>query len=502
MRADCVVIHPDDNVAVATRPLASGETVFAGAVRLLVRNKVPFGHKLAICAVPAGSHVTKYGRPIGRALQDIQQGVHVHIHNCRSERDVPQYAVDPAAVAAAWRGIDRCDITINGWPDDSGLTGYPRSHGRPGIRNHVLVLPAVQCANGVVDRISREIAGVVTIPHIYGCSQVAPDLAQTVRVLEGFATHPNVGATLLVALGCEEVPFERLAARIAESGRPSALVVIQEVGGSQAAFDRARSILREFDEELCDARRAPIDVADLLIGLECGGSDAWSGVTANPAVGRACDRLVAAGGSAILAEVTEFIGAEHLLAQQAESAEVARRIAEVVYRRERGLIERGVDLRGAQPAPGNIAGGLTTLEEKSLGAIAKGGSTLVREVIAYSHVPSRQGLLIMDTAGNDPESVTGMVAAGAQAVLFTTGRGSPSGCPIAPVVKIATNTPMFAALRDDMDVDAGSILGGEPIDSVGERILVELINVVNGQLTCAERWGHQEFAIEAVAPRV
>jgi altronate dehydratase large subunit len=497
-----VVIHPDDDVAIATRRLVAGEKVAAGGKRVDVLETIPFGHKLAIHPVLAGHPVRKYGRCIGRALEDIQVGTHVHVQNCGSERDTPTSTLCPAIAAAPGFGTEHGGGSDRDWPSEARLTGYPRSRGRPGIRNHVLVLPTVQCANGVVERVSREIHGVVTIPHIYGCSQVAPDLAQTVRVLEGFATHPNVAATLLVALGCEEVPYQQLADRVAASGRLSALLVIQEEGGSRRTFQQATGILREFSTEAAAAQRVALSPSDLLIGLECGGSDAWSGVTANPAVGVASDTVVAAGGTVILSEATEFIGAEQRLAVQAASREIGQRILDLVRCRERALRDRGLDLRGAQPAPGNVAGGITTPEEKSLGAIAKGGHTPVREVLAYAQAPSRPGLVIMDTAGNDAESVTGMVAAGAQAVLFTTGRGSPAGCAIAPTMKIATNTPMHEAMHEDMDLNAGSILDGESIEAAGERIVSLLAAVACGKLTAAEHWGHREFAIEAVAQRV
>jgi altronate dehydratase large subunit len=241
----------------------------------------------------------------------------------------------------------------------------------------------------------------------------------------------------------------------------------------------------------------------LIVGVECGGSDAWSGITANPAVGAASDLVVQAGGTVILSEITEFIGAEHLVAARAINPQVGQQIIKAVLDREQDAGRMGVDMRGSQPTPGNMAGGLTTIEEKSLGAILKGGGTLVREFVPYARRPTQRRLVAMDTPGNDVESVTAMVAGGAQVVVFTTGRGSPTGCPIAPVIKVASNSAMFLRLRDDMDVDAGTILSaGEPVASVGQRIFDEIVAVAGGKSTAAEAWGHKEFAISAIGPRL
>ncbi|HEY65987.1 MAG TPA: UxaA family hydrolase [Caldilineae bacterium] len=380
--------------------------------------------------------------------------------------------------------------------------GYRRRDGRVGVRNHVLVLATVHCANAVVERIGRIVPGVVALPHIYGCSQLGDDLHQTRRVLEAYASHPNVGAVLLVGLGCETLSAAEMAERLAAQGVVVQHLTIQEEGGSRATLDRGTGIARELLQEMVAATREPVPISELVVGVECGGSDAWSGVTANPALGVASDLLVNAGGTVILSETPEFIGAEHLLAARAASPQVAQRIMEIVARREAGVRRMGVDIRGANPTPGNMAGGLTTIEEKSLGSISKGGSTPVQEVIGYAYPPSRRGLVVMDTPGNDLQSVTAMVAGGAQVIVFTTGRGTPSGDPIVPVIKVATNTPMYERLRDDMDVNAGTILEGEPLVDVGRRIFEEIITVANGKRTAAEIWGHREFAIETIGPRM
>ena len=331
--------------------------------------------------------------------------------------------------------------------------------------------------------------------------ELGGDLAQTTRVLEGFAAHPNVASVLLVGLGCESLDTAALAERLAAAGVVVRRLTIQEAGGAATAAKGA-ALAAELLADAANARREPIPLSELILGLECGGSDAWSGITANPALGIASDRVVAAGGTVILSEIPEFIGAEELLAARATPA-LADEIRAAVYRGEDAARVMGVDMRGAQPTPGNIAGGLTTIEEKSLGAITKGGSSAVQALIGYGCRTTVRGLVLMDTPGNDAESVTGMVAGGSQVVAFTTGRGTPLGCPIAPVIKIATNTPMAERMADDIDLDAGiAISAGEPLEAVGARILAEVVAVASGKETAAERWGNGEFAINVIGPRV
>jgi len=502
-----LILHPSDHVGIATAPLAKGETALAGEARIRCLDPIPFGHKVAVRPVGEGEAILKYGFPIGRARRAIGAGEHVHVHNCRSTRGRPE---GTASVVAGPQGITGRGFSTpqaNAAPLPA-LSGYRRADGRIGFRNHLLVLPTVQCANGVVERIGRSVSDAVALPHAYGCSQIGADLEQTTRVLEAFAGHPNVGAVLLVSLGCETLDARAMADRLRAAGRAVELLVIQEVGGTEKAYEAAPRIIEGLRETLRSIARVEVLASDLIVGVECGGSDAWSGVTANPAVGSACDRIVASGGTVILSEVTEFIGAESVLAARADREEVSREILRIVQDREEAVRAGRRSAAGRASefpedlAPGNVEGGLTTIEEKSLGAIAKGGTSPVREVVAYGRRPIRKGLVVMDTAGNDPESVTGMVAGGAQIVLFTTGRGSPTGCPVAPVIKVATNTSMFSALRGDMDANAGTILDGEPTDGVGARIAETLARVAGGALTAAERGGHGVFAIERLGPKV
>jgi altronate dehydratase large subunit len=506
---DAILMHPGDNVALAVADLPAGHVIEVGGHRLALPGPIPAGHKFALESIRACDIVYKYGQPIGRATQDIPAGGHAHVHNVESLRGRGDLPAGSESVSA---GDLRSDLSAVSLPEPldpvalglpGTFMGYRRKDGRVGVRNHVLVLATVQCANAVVDRIGQAVPGVVSLSHVWGCSQIGDDLTQTRRVLEEFAGHPNVGAVLLISLGCESLPAAEMAEKLAASGVLCRLLTIQEEGGSRATLARGQAIAQELLQQVAGARREPVPVSELVLGVECGGSDAFSGVTANPATGVASDLLVAAGGTVILSEVPEFIGAEHLLAARAASPEIARQIGEAVARAEAGATRMGVDLRGAQPTPGNIAGGLTTIEEKSLGAIEKGGASIVRQYVPYAHRPATSGLVVMDTPGNDPESVTGMVAGGAQIVVFTTGRGSPTGCPIAPVIKVASNSPMYRRLRDDMDIDAGTVIEeGEPLSSAGRRIFDEVCVVAEGKQTAAEEWGHKEFAINVIGPRL
>lgn len=503
-RVEALLMHGDDNVLLAVDNLPAGHVIRAGGTPVVLPAPIPSGHKLARRAIAAGETVLKYGQPIGRATAAIAAGEHVHVHNVESLRGrgdlaEPLPVVPGRGPASATRSPAAALARV-----DPGLSflGYRRHDGRAGTRNHVLILPTVQCANAAVRRIGQLAPDVVALPHVYGCSQLGDDLAQTTRTLEGFASHPNVAAVLLVALGCESLDAAGLAGRLAAAGVNVRLLNIQDEGGAAATAERGAAIAAGMLAEAQLLERTPIPLSELIVGLECGGSDAWSGITANPALGIASDMLVATGGSVILSETTEFIGAEHLLAARA-LPEQAERILAAVRRGEDLARRMGVDMRGAQPSPGNIAGGLTTIEEKSLGAITKGGSSPVQEMVPYACRPTRRGLVLMDTPGNDPESVTGMVAGGAQVVVFTTGRGSPTGCPIAPVIKLASNTPMALRMKDDIDLDAGTILSaGEPLVDVGERIFAEVIAVASGKETAAERWGYAEFSINMIGPRV
>ncbi len=515
LAVDALLMHPEDNVLLAVTDLPAGHETSAGGPALTLPVDISAGHKLARRAITAGELVVKYGQPIGRATADIGPGEHVHVHNVESLRGRGDWDAGTGGggdAVTGRRGESKTLSSVVGRRSSvvghsssvvpTTFPGYRRRDGRVGVRNHVLILASVQCANGVVRRIAQLAPGVVPLTHIYGCSQLGDDLAQTTRTLEGFAAHPNVAAVLLVGLGCESLDTAGLAERLAAAGVTVRRLSIQEAGGSVATAERGAAIARELLAHASQAQREPVPLSELVLGLECGGSDAWSGITANPALGIASDGIVAAGGTVLLSETPEFIGAEELLAARADPP-LAGAIRAAVYRWEDAARRMGVDMRGAQPTPGNIAGGLTTIEEKSLGAITKGGSAPVQALIGYAERPAVRGLVLMDTPGNDAESVTGMVAGGAQIVAFTTGRGTPLGCPIAPVIKIATNSHLARQMADDIDLDAGRIISaGASLEEVGGRILAEVIAVASGQDTAAERWGHGEFAINVIGPRV
>ncbi|MGI6576140.1 MAG: UxaA family hydrolase [bacterium] len=377
--------------------------------------------------------------------------------------------------------------------------GYTRPDGQVGIRNHLLVISTVVCANGTAKKIADQIMGAVAITHEHGCGAHYPaDVGQTHRTLVGFGKNPNVGACIVVGLGCEGVKPAKVAADIAQSGKPVACIVIQEEGGTVNAISRGAKVGREMLEDLSRQRREEHNLEKLILALECGGSDTTSGIAANPAVGVASDLLINNGGTSILSETTELVGAEHILAERAVNEEVAKQILDVVARAETHGHNLGYNMSNL--APGNRAGGLSTVEEKSLGCVHKAGSAIVQEVIDYAYIPTKQGLIIMDTPGYDVESITGMVAGGAQVVVFTTGRGTPVGCPIAPVIKVTGNTSTFQKMQDNIDINAGKIVDGvNTVQEVGEEIFAEILAVANGKLTKAEQFELGEFAIWRLA---
>jgi altronate dehydratase large subunit len=379
---------------------------------------------------------------------------------------------------------------------DATFLGFRRADGSLGVRNHVLVLPTVVCANAVIERIDRELGRFALATHQHGCGQVGDDLALTTTTLSGFATNPNVGAVVLVSLGCESNQPAQIADAVERAGRPVRVCRIQDLGGTSATFARVAELAEEMERELARQEREEVPLAELVVGLECGGSDSWSGITANPALGRAADRLVAAGGTAMLAETPEIIGAEHLLAERAVDEAVAGRLLEAVAAWEAHAHRTGVDVRGAQPAPGNIAGGLTTIEEKSLGAVQKGGSTALTEVLPFGARPARRGLVFMDTPGHDIEQLTGMAAGGAHVVCFTTGRGTPTGCPIVPTLKISTNVRTSSLFAEHIDIDAGRVATGEAtLDEVADEIFRAIVRTASGEPTAAERLRQRDFAL-------
>ena len=383
--------------------------------------------------------------------------------------------------------------------------GYARRDGSVGVRNHVLVVPTVICSAVVAERIAAAIAPVGTaLPHLAGCGQLGPDMTITHDTLTAYCRHPNVGAVIVVALGCEQVVAQRLADEARRHDKAAAVIAIQREGGTVRATTKGIDIARQMAVALSKVERTWYDVSALTVSVKCGGSDYTSGLASNPAVGRVADALVDRGGSIVLGEIAEIMGAEHLLAARASSPDAAAHLLRIVNRVEAEAMALGLDIRGTQPSPGNIRGGLTTIEEKSLGATHKAGErTRLVDVVTYAAPIAKRGLTVMDTPGLDVESVTGMVGGGSQVVLFTTGLGTPTGNPVAPVIKITGNARTAETMADNIDLDVSGVIANvESLDAAANRLFEELIEVASGRGTAAERLGHREFAIHRRNPTI
>ena len=382
------------------------------------------------------------------------------------------------------------------------FSGYPRPSGPPGVRNYVAVIPTSVATAAIADEIAeRSGPNVRSTPHQMGADPPDGAREQIERTLVGVGTNPNVGAAVVLGLGTERIAIDDVADGIAAADRDVETVSVRDVGGTTAAVEAGVEHASTLWTEIEGLQRTECDASELRFGVECGGSDATSGIAANPAVGAACDRLVRDGGTATFSETPEFIGAEHILADRCVDDELRERLLDRVDLRESMAELMGVDLRGAQPSPGNQEGGLTTIEEKSLGAISKGGTTPVRGLVEYAEeLPVGGGLVLMDTPGYDVESVVGKVAGGAQVIAFTTGRGSTTGNPLAPVIKVTGNPKTAERLANNMDVDASTVIEGESLDAVGERIYETLLSVASGERTAAEVRRLEEFAINELQP--
>lgn len=369
--------------------------------------------------------------------------------------------------------------------------GYPRPDGSVGTRNHVGVISTVTCANDVAHWISTQVQGCTAFTHQQGCGQSKPDMDLVHRVLTSLGCHPNLAAVLLVSLGCEGA-VEHIREGIAATGKRVEKIVIQDLGGAGPALEKGTGLAREMVTQASGLRPEEVDDSKLMIGVKCGASDTTQGLGANPAVGAACDLLVAKGGRCIFGETPEMMGAEHILARRASTPEVGQKIIDIVNRFERRALDMGVDIRGANPSRGNIAAGLTTIEEKSLGAIVKGGTTPIMGVCEQGERPQGKGLFILDGPGQEPKAVTALAAAGAQVILFATGIGAPQGFPFVPVVKVTANPKTYAHLPDHMDVYV-DIFGEAGMEELGAMIYRETLEVASGKKTKAEALGYGGF---------
>jgi len=369
--------------------------------------------------------------------------------------------------------------------------GYERVNGTVGTRNYVGLLSTVVCANEVTDAVSSQVQGTVSFLHQQGCCQTPVDIERVNNTLSRLGQNPNLYGVILISLGCESTDVSTVAQTIASSGKPVEVVVIQETGGAARSIAQGSLVAQKMVQQASAEARRPCSIDRLVLGLKCGSSDTTSGLAPNPALGIASDLLVEAGATSVLGEVTEFIGAEHLLARHAKNPEIGQGIIDLVERMENRAKSVGADIRGGQPTGGNIKGGLTTIEEKSLGAIAKAGNAPIQAVYEYGEIPQERGLVVMDSPGREPEILTGLAACGCNVIVFTTGRGAPQGFPFVPVIKVTGNRNTWENLQDHMDLNVSGVMEGtETLPAAGKRIVEEIIDVASGKLTKAEISGY------------
>lgn len=375
--------------------------------------------------------------------------------------------------------------------------GYKRSDGKVGVRNHVLILPASMCASDVARMVANNVKNTVAFNNQLGCSQVPSDQKYIMDVMAGYAANPNIYGTIIISLGCENCQMDLVETAIKKlTNKPIKKFIIQEEQGSIRTVEKATRAAMKMVQEASLVMRESCSFADLIIGTECGGSDPTSGLAANILVGEMSNRIVESGGTSILSETTEFIGAEHILAKRAKDDKVYKDIYRIINRYEDSMKLVGEDIRDGNPSPGNKAGGITTLEEKSLGCIHKGGDSVINEVLEYGQIPNEKGLVIMDTPGNDMASIAGMVAGGAQIIVFTSGRGATTGHPISPVIKITGNRITYGNMADNIDIDASAIIyETDKLKPLGDLLMDEIYNVAQGKLTKAEVLGFIETSV-------
>lgn len=504
---DAIHVSQQDTVATALKPLKKGDVVLGVTILQDIRT----GHKFATADIKKGEPVIKYASHIGIASCDIKIGEWVHVHNLEGERgrgdsdsgirDIRQDVYHKTTVAQS-------DKTYK-------LMGYRRSDGSFGFRNHILVIPSVHCANKVVENISNAVTysdeakteetNVVYVTHQHGCSELSYDARQTQDVIVGTGANPNVYGVLVVGLGCEVVQAQTVAEEIGERApyKKVEYLTIQEAGGTRKSIEKGVQIVRKMLAEALKVQKDEGALADVVLGTECGGSDSFSGLSANPSLGAASDMIIQHGGSVILAETTELIGAEHILAERAINEPVKEAILGTIKGYEDTVIKSHADIRGANPSPGNIEGGLSSIEEKSMGCVYKAGNQPVVAVKEYAEKISDKGLTFMNTPGNDIEQLSGMVAGGCNICVFTTGRGTPTGSAVTPTIKLASNSAVYNSMNDSIDLNAGTVIEGtKDIQEVGEEILDFIVAVSNGQLTKAEINRQNDFSIWRLATTV
>jgi len=491
-------LNPLDNVAIARVPLSAGMELLVDGVPIKVVDPVPAGHKVAAARIQPGEVVRRYGQVIGRAKQIIEPGQHIHTHNISFEELTFDYE------------FPRGEIPYPTPKNVPMFRGYLREDGRVGTRNYIAVVAASNCAAHTAELIAASfdheevpanVDGVVAFPHGEGCGHtIGPDTEQLRRTLAGVLAHPNVSAAIVLGLGCEVNQIDHYLGPNAP--RTSRLVgmTLQSSGGTTGALQAARREIRQLMDQGASEARVDVPASKIILGLNCGGSDSFSGITANPALGMCCDTLASIGATAVLAETTECFGAEHLLVRRARNRQVAERFLGFIHAYKQYLTRFGGSFND-NPSPGNKDGGLTNILEKSLGAAAKAGSSPLMDAVDYAERITSPGFVFMNTPGYDPVSLTGLAAGGCNLIAFTTGRGSAIGFPSIPVIKIATNSSTFRRMRDNMDINAGVIAEGEKsIEAVGREIFDMVLRVASGERTCAEKLGHKEFVPWRIGP--
>ncbi len=488
-------LSDEDNVVVATERTEAGASVANGVA---ARQRIPFGHKVAVVPIAQGEPVRKFGQIIGFANQQIVPGDWVHEHNCDMG---PEHGAFDRDYQIAQGARPENVLPVE---EQATFQGFRRSNGKAGTRNYVGILTSVNCSTTVAGFIAKEIErsgilddypnidGIVALKQANGCvidyrGVIFDTLKKTTW---GYATNPNMGGVIMVGLGCEgfQIPRFKEAYGVQESDTFRTMT-IQEVGGTKKTVAAGVEAVKAMLPTVNAARRETLPASELMLALQCGGSDGYSGITANPALGVAADMLVKNGGTAILSETPEIYGAEHLLTRRAKNTEVGEKLIEIIHWWEDYTARNNMEMNN-NPSPGNKLGGLTTILEKSLGAAAKGGSTTMNAVYHYADQVTEKGFVFMDTPGYDPVAATGQVAGGANILAFTTGRGSAYGCKPTPSIKLATNTPMYERMVDDMDINCGDILDGVTLQEKGEQIFREILAVASGKKTKSEELGY------------
>lgn len=467
---------------------------------ITTQDAIPAGHKVSLRAIQSGEMLLRYGQAIGRAKVAIEAGRHVHTHNLsfeelRLDYEFPQ---SEAPVPA-------------GRADGPSFDGYLREDGRVGTRNYIAVVAASNCAAHTAESIARSyegetlppgVDGIVAFPHGEGCGHnMGADLDQLRRTLGGVLLHPNVSAAVILGLGCETNQIDHYLGPGAPRSNRLAGFTLQSSGGTRGTVEAARREIAKFIDQAAAEKRVAVPASKIVLGLNCGGSDSFSGITANPALGHCTDLIAELAGTSVLAETTEIFGAEHLLIKRAKNRQVAEKLLACIQKYKRYLSGFEGSSFDDNPSPGNKAGGLSNILEKSLGAVAKGGTSRLMEVYDYAERVTAPGFVFMNTPGYDPVSLTGLAAGGCNLIAFTTGRGSAIGFPTIPVVKIATNSNTYRGMTDNMDINAGTISDGEKsVQDVGQEIFELILEVASGRRTCAERLGHKEFVPWRIGP--